>query len=195
MLFDEIKGAFQLVDQHGADDKRDAQAGGVGQQHEDAPQNFSLPGCHGQGRAEECAHAGRPAHGKHHAEEGGGEEMHLLRPGGFHAAEDVPAEYAEKVETEQDHDGPGDQIQQPAVLLKKSAQSAGQGAHEDEHQGESAHKSQGVGEGFAGGALSAAGEVGHIDRQHGEQAGGDEGNNPFQKGNEVLHTATPFVFD
>ena len=36
--------------------------------------------------------------------------------------------------------------------------------------------------------------IGYIYRQHGQQAGGDEGDNTLQKGNQVLHSVPPCKF-
>ena len=45
---------------------------------------------------------------------------------------------------------------------------------------------------LAGGTLTAAGEIGNVDGQHRQQAGGNEGDDAFQKRNDVLHNYAPF---
>ena len=45
-----------------------------------------------------------------------------------------------------------------------------------------------AGQGTAGAARPAPGKVGEIDRQHRQQAGGKEGDDAFQKSDEILHS-------
>ena len=109
------------------------------------------------------------------------------------APEKLDAEYAQEVQTEEDHHQAGEKIDGGLVGLEGAADGSGQSAHGHEGDGKAQHESCGAGEGAAGRTHTAACEVGDIDGQHGQQTGGEEGDDALQKGNEILHEVSPLL--
>ena len=65
---------------------------------------MALLGSQHQGGAQEGAYAGRPAQGKHHAEQGGGEEAHVIHvDGALGTFKNVHLDHVHKAQAEEDH--------------------------------------------------------------------------------------------
>ena len=103
------------------------------------------------------------------------------------APEQVQPEHPQKVEAKKDHHQPRHQVDGGLVFPQETAHRPGQGPQGHKHQGKAAHKAQGPGEGFPDGALPAPCKVGDVDGEHGQKAGGNKGDDPFQKGDYILH--------
>ena len=84
---DKVKGAFQLVDNQGAQEEGDTQAQRVCKKHPHAGQNLTLLGGHDQGRAQKRTYTGSPAQREDNAEQQGRAEAHFF---GSHAVVAAP---------------------------------------------------------------------------------------------------------
>ena len=109
------------------------------------------------------------------------------------AAEQIDLDDAQKAQTEEDDDGARKDVHQCLIFQQKAAQRARQRAHRHEHHREAQNEAQNTQKRTLQTAvLAAAGKVGQINGQHGQQTGGDEGDDTLQKGNEILQRDHPF---
>lgn len=92
------------------------------------------------------------------------------------------------MQSEEDHNEAADDVDGGLVVLEQGTHTAGKGPQCHKRDSEAQYEAQGI---FEGGEFAAAGgtahQVGKIDGQHGQKARGDEGDEPFQKGDEILH--------
>ena len=136
MLFDPLKCEFQVVDQHCTEQKRDAQAEGVGQQHQDAFQHMALLGGQHQGGPQEGPHTRRPANGKDDAKQQGREKAHsarLYRPAA--AAEQADLKHSQVAQPEEDDHKARDEVDRRLMRPEKASHRACQRAQRHKNQG------------------------------------------------------------
>ena len=188
MPLDETEGTLQLIDEHGTDHKRDAEAQRVAQKHQDALHHAALLRSEHQRGAQKSAYAGRPANGKYKAEQHSGEEAHVfMGTAAAHSTEEVQLEHVEEIQAEEDHDEAGHDVDGRLIRAQQPADGAGQRAHQHENQREAEHEAQRVFQGFPYGTRAAARKIRDVNRQHGQKAGGNEGDDAFEKRDKIGH--------
>ena len=188
MTLDPVECGFEVVDEQGAEDEGQTQPQRVGKQHQRSFERVSLLRSQEQRRAEKCSYTGRPAHRKYYPECQGGEKAHVPH---IHAAaaafEYIEFEYPQIVQTEENHDQSGDDVDGGLVFAQETSCRTGQSAEGDKYSGEAGHEPQRARQRSFDVSLSAAGEVRYIYRQHRQETGRDEGYDPFKKRNQILH--------
>ena len=188
MFFDPVEGGLQIVDQHSTEKERDAQSQGIGQKHQHPLNYMALLGSQHQSRPQKCTHTRCPTQGKYHTKEHSGEESHLTAVYCFAAAsEQIHFEYAQKIESKENHYQSGNHIHCAFVFLQKAANGASQCAHCYKNYGKSTNKSHCTQQGPFCGALPTACKIGDIDGQHRKQARRYEGDDSLQESYCVLH--------
>ena len=194
MALDPVKRRLEPVDEHGAEHERHAQPQRVGQQHRHAHQHMPLLGRQRQCRAEERPDAGRPPQREHDAEQHRRAKAHLGVDRAAAAAEQRELDDAEVAKAEEDDHRAADDVDGRVVLLQQLPGGAGQRAHKHKDDGEPGHKAQRAGQRFAGAAFAPARKVAEVNRQHRQQAGREEGDDPLQKSDEILHGTLLYGF-
>jgi len=185
---DPVERRLQISDQHGAQDKGNAEAERVGKEHQHTFQNMALLGGEHQRGAEKGADTGGPANGEYNAEQRCGEKAHVVRVNlTAAAAEEIQLEYAKVIQTEENHDQTGDDVHRGLIFAQKAAQSSGEGAHQHENHSKAEDEADGAAERFFRTAFTAAGKVRYIDGEHGQKTGRDKGNDTLQKRDQILH--------
>ena len=102
---DPVEDGFEIVDEHGAQDERNAQSQRIGQQHQHALERMSLLGGQHERGTEKRANAGSPAQGEDYAEYQCGEEVHVFFNYILSASpEQVDMEHYKEIQTEEDDD-------------------------------------------------------------------------------------------
>ena len=184
VLFDQVESRFQPVDQDGAGDKGDAKPQGKQQQHRDPLHPVAARCGQHQRGAEERADAGRPADGKDQTEHHRRPESQLAL---FHVHLPVRVDKgdpddAEEIEPEQDDRHTGDDVDHGFVFPKQAAEGAGECPQRYEHQGEPKDKAERIEQGALFPVFGVlAGEIGNIDRQHGQQTWRNKSDDAFQE--------------
>ena len=136
---------------------------------------------------EESTYAGGPTYREYDAENQGGKEAHVSFLCSATAVEKIQAEYAQEIQTEENNDQTGNDIDSGLMFMEEAADGTCQSTHGNKHQGKTQNKAEGGKQGLSGAPFFSAGEIGDIYGKHREQARGKEGDDPFQKGDKVLH--------
>lgn len=120
VLFDEVECGFEMVDENGACHKGNSEAEGIAEEHEDTLENAALLRSEHESGSEKCADTGSPAYGEHDAENHSGYESHAVRDfSSAEAFENAELKDAEEIETEEDYDQPGDDVDGCLVSAEK----------------------------------------------------------------------------
>ena len=143
VLLDPIECRLEIIDEYCAQDKRNTQTQRVGQQHQHALHRVSLLGGQHQRGTGESANAGRPSQREDHAKEHGREDIHIF----FHdaalaAPEQVNMKYAQKIQTEEDHNQSGNDIHSGLVFTQEASHRSGESAEDDKNDAESYDETQ-----------------------------------------------------
>ena len=179
---------LQLVHKQRADDERDPETEGIqDQQHRSFSDGALTAGEHQRG-TEKCSDAGRPSHCEHCPEDHSLRKCHLRRirfPGS--AGKQVPFQDAKIVKPQKDHDSARQQIEHRLVTAQHRPDRGGKHSEQHEYGGKSQNESARVADRLRGRPFSASHEERNIYRDHGQQTGRKERDDPFQKHDKILH--------
>ena len=104
--------------------------------------------------------------------------------------EEIDLDDTEEVQPEGDDYQTAHHVDGALVLDEERAYRRGQSAHSDEHAGEPQHEPKGVTQHDGRAHFLAGGKVGDVDGNHGKQARRHEGDDAFQKGDEIGHRSS-----
>lgn len=134
------------VDQKSADHEGDAETKRIAQKHQDAPDGGTLLRGKHQGGTKESTYARGPSNGKDDSEKQRGEKTGFFygKILSISFVQRIDPDPPQEVQSKDNHDKPGNQIDYRAVALQDEPETAGEGAEGYKHKSKSADKAQSI---------------------------------------------------